>query len=68
MVNVWTRCKSGLIANNNQTHSALIVEQDFNTLAHDLEDRKFNLEEIKSFFSLMQLESQAILQLYFPNN
>lgn len=68
VVNVWTRCKSGLIANNNQTHSALIVEQDLNTLAQDLEDRKFHIEEIKSFFSLMQLESQAILQLYFPNN
>ncbi|MEH2080984.1 MAG: hypothetical protein V7K89_13570 [Nostoc sp.] len=68
VVNVWTRCKSGLIVNNDQTHSALIVEQDLNTLAQDLEDRKFNLEEIKSFFSLMQLESQAILQLYFPNN
>lgn len=56
VVNVWTRCKSGLIANNNQTHSALIVEQDLNTLNQDLEYRKLNLEEIKSFFSLMQLE------------
>jgi hypothetical protein len=66
-INSWIRCKTGGLLVDNIPVQAIVVEQDLNTLAEEVEQRKFNSEEIKSYFQIALAEAEAVLQLYFPN-
>ena len=64
-VNSWFRCKTAKVGEDDQ--SAIFVEQDFNTLAEELQTREYGPEQIRSFFSLALLEEfNKVLDLYFP--
>lgn len=65
LVNSWVRCKSGFRKFGAGTEtSAVIVEQDLNTLA----DRTtaMGLDEIDKFFQAVPKKCDEIFDLYFP--
>ena len=66
-INSWTRCKTAGLLIDNRPVTAIIVEQDLNTLGEEVEQRRFTIEEIRSYFLVTSAEAEAILQLYFPN-
>ena len=51
-VNSWVRCKTGLLVNPDR-ESIILIEQDINTVAEEMETREFSAEEIKDFFRLV---------------
>jgi len=63
-VNSWVRCKTGLLRKENKP--VIIVEQDLNTLAEDIEKKQYSIDEIKTFFERSFKEQQEILIKYFP--
>jgi hypothetical protein len=65
-VNSWIRCKTGVLIINNVEFKGVILEQDLNTLAEELEQRRFKPEEIKSYFQVAAAEAEANLKAYFP--
>ena len=76
-VNSWVRCKTGtvnvsrpsespLISQINSKRSAVIIEQDINTLAEKIKTNRFHHAEIAEFFERAQSEHDSILRLYFP--
>jgi hypothetical protein len=64
-VNSWVRCKTGIFNKPNQ-EPIILVEQDINTLAEEMEEREFSDAEIRDFFQLVKQEFDSILSLYFP--
>jgi hypothetical protein len=70
-VNSWVRCKTGLLRYGDQTTptqtQVIIVEQDLNTLAEEMNTREFGPEDITRFYELMPQELEQILILYFPD-
>ncbi len=69
-VNSWVRCKTGLLKVSGEgkaNDSALIVEQDINTLAENSSSANFDTQHIKRFFSSVPSEMATILKLYFPD-
>jgi hypothetical protein len=62
--NSWVRCRTGTVGKD--ASRVLTVEQDINTLAEDLEERTFRVEDITSFFDTAVDEGEAILREYFP--
>ena len=64
-VNSWVRCKTGLLVKPDR-ESIILIEQDINTVAEEMETREFSAEEIKDFFRLVKEEFDSILSLYFP--
>ncbi|MBW4610023.1 MAG: hypothetical protein KME22_23125 [Hassallia sp. WJT32-NPBG1] len=67
-INSWMRCKTGLLNINNVNFKGVIVEQDWNTLAEEIEQRKFEIEEIKNYFQICAAESEASLKAYLPED
>jgi hypothetical protein len=67
-VNSWCRCKTGLVEQGEpQARSpVIIVEQDLNTLAEDMDTREFTVQEIAGFYASMPEELAQMLDLYFP--
>jgi hypothetical protein len=70
-INSWVRCKTGSVASaadaTNRKKPAVIVEQDFNTLTQETQEREYSLDEIRRFFRLVPHELQTVLDLYFPS-
>lgn len=66
-INCWTRCKTAGLLVDTRPVTALIVEQDLNTLAEEVEPHRFTTEEIRNYFLLASSEAEAVLKLYFPN-
>lgn len=62
MVNSWVRCRGGISVDEK---SALVVEQDINTLTEDADNRALTEEQIVSFFEWSRNELDQILSLYF---
>jgi len=62
-INSWVKCNSGLI-NNNQP--AILIEQDINTLAEEIDKLDFNEKNAKKFLNSINKEQISILQKYFP--
>lgn len=63
-INSWVRCQCGL-AKPEKT-PAILVTQDLNTMAADLEQRQFDADRIGVFFSMVCDEAEAIIKKYFP--
>ncbi|MBM4332255.1 MAG: hypothetical protein FJ117_13720 [Deltaproteobacteria bacterium] len=62
-VNSWVRCKTGIAKPDK---SIILVEQDINTAAEEMEMKEFSDGEIRDFFRLVNEEFNSILSLYFP--
>ena len=58
------RCKCGLV--EPKKNQAIVVVQDLNTLATDLEQNQFDAGKIGKFFSVVCNEAEAIIKKYFP--
>ena len=63
-INSWVRCRSETMGTD--AISVVTVEQDMNTLAEEIETRRFNAEEIDVFFDKCVSEADEILEKYFP--
>lgn len=63
-VNSWVRIKTAKAGTRDYRY--VIVEHDLNTLASELDTRKFTGRETGSMFRASANEMQAILDLYFP--
>jgi hypothetical protein len=63
-INSWVRCKCGLV--EPEKNQAIVVVQDLNTLATDLEQHQFDAGKIGTFFSVVCNEAEAIIKKYFP--
>jgi hypothetical protein len=63
-VNSWVRCKTAALAPDNRP--AIVVEQDLNTLAEEVQNRRFAPDDIRAFFVTAGREMDEILGLYFP--
>lgn len=64
-INSWVRCRCGVVEPENR--SAIQVIQDLNTMAADVEQRRFDdVKKIHSFFSMASDEAETIIKKYFP--
>jgi len=63
-VNSWVRCRTGVI----RKHASPIVtvEQDINTLAEEIDEQTFSIEETAAFYDMSVSEAETILRKYFP--
>ena len=66
LVNSWVRCKTGRLKNIDQP--IILIEQDINTLAEDLDKNDFDIRFIKEFYNEVFEEHADILNKSFPNN
>ena len=70
-INSWVRCKTGLMEYGDEAKrtrlQVIVVEQDLNTLAEEMNTREFSAEEVARFYELMPQELEHILALYFPH-
>lgn len=63
-VNSWFRVRTGRLVADSK--SAVLVQQDINTIAEELESQRFEPEQIQAFFhEAIELDDQ-VLALYFP--
>lgn len=65
-MNSWVRSKTGRATFGQESHPIILIEQDLNTLAEEMQARAFGDEDIKRFFSVIAQEFDAILRLYYP--
>jgi len=65
-VNSWVKNKAVKGSIGDRPFSAVIVEQDINTLPEDADTSDFNEAEVESFFSAASAELDEILSLYYP--
>lgn len=63
-VNSWLRVRTGRLVADNK--SAVLVQQDINTLAEELESQHFEPEQIQAFFHEAVKLGDQVLALYFP--
>jgi len=63
-INSWVRCRTAV--SKHDQRSVVQVEQDLNTLAEDLELRRFDVNAMRTFFTVATRELDDILQKYFP--
>lgn len=63
-INSWVRCQCGVV--KPEKTPAVVVTQDLNTMVADLEQREFDADKIRVFFSMACDEAEAILKKYFP--
>jgi hypothetical protein len=66
-VNSWVRARTGTVTiKPSPPATAILFEQDVNTLAEGAETRTYTLEQIAQFFVSVQPEFDVILGQYFP--
>ncbi|GAH55294.1 unnamed protein product [marine sediment metagenome] len=63
-INSWVRCKTGRLAKNNEP--IILVTQDINTLAEELEKRDFSIRQLEAFLEIAYKEQEQTLRKYFP--
>lgn len=63
-INSWIRCKTGRLTKDNKP--IILVTQDINTLAEELEKRDFSFEQVKAFLEIAYKEQKQVLRKYFP--
>ncbi len=63
-INSWVRCQSGAIEPDDSP--AVLVIQDLNTLAAEMERHRFDVEQIRRFFLMASREAEIIMEKYFP--
>lgn len=64
-INSWVRCKSGVLLADKQP--VILVEQDLNTLAEEMDSRRFDVTGMKNFFEMAATEAGQIARKYFPD-
>ena len=64
-VNSWVRVKTGQRRTDGMR--VVLVEQDINTLAEELETQQFQPQQMRDFFLAAVPECDQIFELYFPN-
>ncbi len=64
-VNSWVRCKTANRVPDD--HPVILVEQDLNTLATELESQRFDTARMRAFFAAAPVEADEILRKYFPD-
>jgi hypothetical protein len=64
-VNSWVRCKTGQSLVDNS--SAIVSEQDINTLIENTNNTSFSVEQVQNFYNASQTEMMRILEKYFPD-
>ncbi|MCX5781462.1 MAG: hypothetical protein NT145_01980 [Elusimicrobia bacterium] len=62
-VNSWVRCKTGSLKDGSPI---ILVLQDINTLAEEIESNNFVMDDVKKFVNSAILEQTNILGKYFP--
>ena len=67
-VNSWARNKTGFLVKDNKRARIVLVEQDMNTVAEELEKRAYDSDEVNSYFDLVIPEFADILCQYYPTN
>jgi hypothetical protein len=69
-VNSWVRCKTAISAKSAASSGAnlILVEQDFNSLAEQTEERELSEDELRRFFEAAPQEMLRVLGLYFPTS
>lgn len=67
-VNSWVRNKTARVAVGKDQQPAVVVDQDLNTLAEEVDSRDFSEDETREFFEAAASESPKILALYYPGN
>ena len=65
-VNNWLRCKSGIL--EKEKTKVVIVQQDINTFAGDIDKKEFTMKEISKFLKNADGEQNHQLAQYFPTN
>lgn len=63
-INSWVRCKTAKLVADNRP--VILVEQDLNTLATEMESRRFDPAQMRAFFQMATVEADEILRKYFP--
>lgn len=63
-LNSWVRCVTGSLVENKER--IILVTQDINTLAEELEQRDFSIKQLKSFLGIAHRKQGRILREYFP--
>lgn len=63
-INSWIRCKTGRLTKNNEP--IILVTQDINTLAEELEKRDFSIRQLEAFLGIAYKEQKQVLRKYFP--
>jgi hypothetical protein len=64
-VNSWVRCRTGVLGEDRR--SALVVEQDINTVVNS-EPVDYKPTQVSKFYRSAAMELQSILRLYFPES
>jgi hypothetical protein len=65
VVNSWMRIKAAKLGES-EGFSRILVEQDINTLANELDTRRFEPDEIASWYHAAAEQLDTVLRLYFP--
>ena len=66
-VNSWVRNKTGqLRMGGGQSTGIIVVEQDLNSLAEQIEESSFSSEDLTDFFVAVPSQFDDILQRYYP--
>lgn len=63
-INSWVRCQCGHV--EPERTRSIVVIQDLNTMADDLEKCQFDVDKILGFFSMASEEAETIFRKYFP--
>jgi hypothetical protein len=63
-VNSWFRVRSA--HSTPEKKPLVLVEEDFNTLAEEMDTREFRESDIQEFLAISQPELDYVLKLYFP--
>jgi len=63
-INSWVRCKTGRLIKDDKP--IILVTQDINTLAEELEKRDFSFQQVKTFVEIAYKEQEQVLRKYFP--
>jgi len=63
-INSWVRCKTGNLVKENIP--IVLITQDINSFAEELDEKNFSIEELKKFAELAIKEQEQILEKYFP--
>ena len=67
-INSWVRCKTGRLSfPDHEPKKIILVEQDLNTLAEDMDRKEYNINDIVNFVEIADRELNFILNLYFPD-
>lgn len=62
-INSWVRCKTAVMPEDGGP--SIVVEQDLNTLTAEIRQRRFDMEQIRTYFQASVLESEEVFRKYF---